>query len=513
MRVVLTSFGILVVLALIVDTTGAFPGLQGHGKLVDGHSATVVRLFVQDADGLIVPSGSGYVAQVGVIVSARRAFRDGKRVFVKTAHERLLVPVVQDPPSFGSDIDVFRAPALRVKPIEVVWRKAVVGETVTAIGSAGLGESTASGVITRVPFAVGDAAHVAEEYPWMIACKAVVSTEIAGGLLIAADGSVLGVTTGVISADGVNTFAVPAETIQKQLTPLETVKDSRPSPPHDSSSDEANKRAVGGTVLVFPSESIPDSSVVDIDRLGDPNARYGPGPDGGSGKGGNYGTGTSNVGVAAGTRADAGLAKKPVALGKVKVFLTPLALANGTEGSVLVEFVVGKDGLVKSSKILRGLPDGLSEQVIAALREVRFEPATDSEGRPVDCRLSQEIRFQNPNAPVHLFWAGTYDGENTRIQIFLRCARDGSVRGYVLVENEKDRIEYSSLEGVISKGVFRLKHVEAGSRCTVEWMGRLTAERLQAREMRSCSGSSEAAFRDLTALKLNWANDDSRPAR
>ena len=52
------------------------------------------------------------------------------------------------------------------------------------------------------------------------------------------------------------------------------------------------------------------------------------------------------------------------------------AKKNNVSGIVALRVLVGVDGLVKSVKLIRGLPDGLSEKAIEAAYKLKFEPAT-----------------------------------------------------------------------------------------------------------------------------------------
>ncbi len=87
-----------------------------------------------------------------------------------------------------------------------------------------------------------------------------------------------------------------------------------------------------------------------------------------------------------------GVDTKPVPLNRPKPRYTELARTNGTQGSVLVRVLVGEDGDVKTVRVVRGLPDGLTEQAIAAARETKFKPAT-KDGKPVPFWVGLEITF------------------------------------------------------------------------------------------------------------------------
>jgi protein TonB len=54
--------------------------------------------------------------------------------------------------------------------------------------------------------------------------------------------------------------------------------------------------------------------------------------------------------------------------------------------------LVGADGEVKQIRITRGLPDGLDDQAIAAVRQSKFKPAT-KDGQPVPFWLLLSVEF------------------------------------------------------------------------------------------------------------------------
>ncbi len=62
------------------------------------------------------------------------------------------------------------------------------------------------------------------------------------------------------------------------------------------------------------------------------------------------------------------------------------------QGVVVLECIIGKDGVVKDSKVLRGLPLGLTEAAVDAVRKWRFEPSTLN-GKPVEVLYILTVRF------------------------------------------------------------------------------------------------------------------------
>lgn len=83
---------------------------------------------------------------------------------------------------------------------------------------------------------------------------------------------------------------------------------------------------------------------------------------------------------------------KPVRLSSPPPRYTEAARANGTQGSVLLSVLVAEDGNVKDVRVVRGLPDGLTEQAIDAARHAKFKPAT-KDGKAVAYWIGLEMNF------------------------------------------------------------------------------------------------------------------------
>lgn len=61
---------------------------------------------------------------------------------------------------------------------------------------------------------------------------------------------------------------------------------------------------------------------------------------------------------------------------------TEMARKARLQGVVIVEVVVGAEGDVENARILKGLPMGLNEQALAAVKTYKFQPALE-DGQPV----------------------------------------------------------------------------------------------------------------------------------
>jgi TonB family protein len=82
----------------------------------------------------------------------------------------------------------------------------------------------------------------------------------------------------------------------------------------------------------------------------------------------------------------------PEAIHREEPYYPPDADERGTRGTVLVMALVGKDGMVKDTRVIWSIP-GLEEAAVSAVRHWRFKPAT-SEGRPVPVWVSVPVSFK-----------------------------------------------------------------------------------------------------------------------
>ena len=83
---------------------------------------------------------------------------------------------------------------------------------------------------------------------------------------------------------------------------------------------------------------------------------------------------------------------KPVRLSGPMPKYTEAARADRIQGSVTLRVLVGEDGNVSAIRVIRGLPDGLNEQAIAAAYLTKFKPAM-KDGKPVAYWVVLEMNF------------------------------------------------------------------------------------------------------------------------
>ncbi len=69
------------------------------------------------------------------------------------------------------------------------------------------------------------------------------------------------------------------------------------------------------------------------------------------------------------------------------------AWSEGVKGDVLVRAVIDEQGAVRDVKVLKGLPYGMTEAAVAAIRQWKFEPAT-RKGMPVAVYRNLSVRFE-----------------------------------------------------------------------------------------------------------------------
>jgi TonB family protein len=89
---------------------------------------------------------------------------------------------------------------------------------------------------------------------------------------------------------------------------------------------------------------------------------------------------------------DVSASLKPTILYKVKASYTEDARRNRIEGEVVLNVVFAADGAIHSIRVVRGLPDGLTEKAIEAAKKTRFRPAIEN-GVPVSVRGDLSFTF------------------------------------------------------------------------------------------------------------------------
>lgn len=107
---------------------------------------------------------------------------------------------------------------------------------------------------------------------------------------------------------------------------------------------------------------------------------------------GGTGEGTGDAKPSDGPLRVGGDVKAPVAINRTKPDYTDAARKGHVTGVVIVEAIVNKQGEVERVKVLKGLPMGLSEQALEAVKKWRFRPGTLN-GEPVEVIFTLTVNF------------------------------------------------------------------------------------------------------------------------
>lgn len=101
---------------------------------------------------------------------------------------------------------------------------------------------------------------------------------------------------------------------------------------------------------------------------------------------------------AAGPLRVGGDVKAPIVINRVEPIYSEDARANHVSGIVIVEAIIGKDGLVKNVQVLKPLPFGLDQAAVDAVRQWQFRPGTLN-GVPVDVIFNLTVNFKLDTPP------------------------------------------------------------------------------------------------------------------
>jgi len=85
--------------------------------------------------------------------------------------------------------------------------------------------------------------------------------------------------------------------------------------------------------------------------------------------------------------------RAPVVIEKVEPSYTEEARKERISGIVIVEAIIGRDGLVKKVSVLKPLPFGLDQAAVDAVKQWKFKPGTLA-GKPVDVVFNLTVNFR-----------------------------------------------------------------------------------------------------------------------
>ena len=165
--------------------------------------------------------GSGFVIREdGLIVTNRHVVVGASSVRVRLSDGREVVAKIVGADAV-TDIALLRVDAGRLRPLHLGSSEAVsVGDAVIAIGNPfGLGQSVSAGIVSA-------RGRTLEEDPYVnfLQTDASINRGNSGGPLLAVDGTVVGVTSAILSPSGGSVglgFAIPAETVATIVRELE----------------------------------------------------------------------------------------------------------------------------------------------------------------------------------------------------------------------------------------------------------------------------------------------------
>jgi TonB family protein len=188
--------------------------------------------------------------------------------------------------------------------------------------------------------------------------------------------------------------------VRKPPKPIEPAPKPEPPPPPPEVKPEPLPPVVAPVATVAANE-VDRPGVIDEPAPKESESR-GPGAGGGVGSGTGTGLGKgegSGIGDGSGGGMGGGPYRPgsgvlpPRLLREVKATYTEEARRRNLEGDVVLEIVVRRDGSVSDVRLLNGLPSGLNERAIAAVRQWRFAPATRL-GQPVDVVVEVSVEFK-----------------------------------------------------------------------------------------------------------------------
>ncbi len=205
---------------------------------------------------------------------------------------------------------------------------------------------------------------------------------------------------------------LPAPVVEKKVKKVDVVTEERLPPPSELPPTEApapgepppdDQAPAPEFVYTMPATGTQGTMAVRAGTGPTGKARgvrggTGTGDGGGGGPPESTGTGPRVVSVAA-------VKKMPQPKGDVdyihdanQELYTAEARAAQIEGDVIVRLLIDENGEVKEAKVSKGLGYGIDEKAVAfSKRRLKFEPAIDTDDKPVAVRISWTFHFTLPD--------------------------------------------------------------------------------------------------------------------
>jgi TonB family protein len=189
---------------------------------------------------------------------------------------------------------------------------------------------------------------------------------------------------------------IPFRHEPKPIEPVPSPPEPKPEPPLKSE----QLPVVVAPIVTAPADPRTRTGV--LEQTTATNDSHGTGQGGGAGSGTGTGLGSgdgSGVGPGSGGgtgggpyRPGSGI-QPPRLLREVKADYTEEARQKNIAGEVVMEIVVRRDGSVGDVRVLQGLPAGLNDRAIQAVRQWKFAPAQRL-GTPVDVLVEVAVEFK-----------------------------------------------------------------------------------------------------------------------
>jgi len=93
-----------------------------------------------------------------------------------------------------------------------------------------------------------------------------------------------------------------------------------------------------------------------------------------------------------------GPVSSPMLIKTVEPKYSEEARADKFMGTVLINLIVGTNGVPQSVHVVRGIGQGLDEKALEAVRRYRFKPAM-LDGKPVPVQVNVEVNFRIGEKP------------------------------------------------------------------------------------------------------------------